>query len=133
MGIRSGVRRRWSLPGSVSYARAGRSPATGEARPWDHRERAIDEEGDAMTRLDTLEDRYQNDPAFRHVVDSLQAIILGLELSPGEVREAAMFAAFRVELYHPRPLYIRLREDAEVMGQLATIARRRNGGDDGIG
>lgn len=38
-----------------------------------------------------------NDVAFRAVVDGLIATILHLELTPAEVREAAVYACIRVE------------------------------------
>lgn len=49
------------------------------------------------------EDRYHNDPAFHAAVDLMQALILDLQLSPSEVREAAMFACYLVELRRPTP------------------------------
>lgn len=51
-----------------------------------------------MSPLNRLDERYMNDAAFHAVVDSLQAIILDLQLSAAEVREAAMYAAYRVEM-----------------------------------
>lgn len=50
------------------------------------------------TPLMRTEDKYNSDPAFRHVVDSLQRVIEHLELTPGEVREAAVYACMRVEM-----------------------------------
>ncbi len=49
----------------------------------------------ALTRT---EDKYNNDPTFRTVVDTLQMVIEQLQLTPGEVREAAVYACMRVEM-----------------------------------
>jgi hypothetical protein len=43
------------------------------------------------------EERYYNDPTFRCVVDSLTAAIAKLEMTPAEVREAAVYACIRFE------------------------------------
>jgi hypothetical protein len=45
--------------------------------------------------------RYRDDPGFHGVVEMLRGVIVNLQLSPGEVRDAAMFAAYLVELYRP--------------------------------
>jgi hypothetical protein len=57
-----------------------------------------------VTPYDSSEYRYLNDPAFRHVVDCLQAMILNLELTPSEIREAAMYACCRIEMRRPSPI-----------------------------
>jgi hypothetical protein len=44
------------------------------------------------------EHRYANDPTYKAVVDSLEALIHRAELTPGEIREAAMYACIRYEL-----------------------------------
>ena len=49
----------------------------------------------ALTRT---EDKYNNDTTFHHVVDVLQMVIEQLQLTPGEVREAAVYACMRVEM-----------------------------------
>ncbi len=46
--------------------------------------------------LTRTEDKYNNDTAFRHVVDVLQMAIGELQLTPGEVREAAVYACMRL-------------------------------------
>jgi hypothetical protein len=51
--------------------------------------------------LDKVRDRYTNDPAFHAFVDMTRAMIERLELSPSEVREAAMFACYMVEATRP--------------------------------
>ncbi len=51
-----------------------------------------------------VEDRYRNDPTFHAAVDGLQRLVLELQLSPSEVREAAMFACYLIECRHPRPI-----------------------------
>lgn len=52
-----------------------------------------------------LDDRFNNDPVFHQVVMNLQMLIQKLQLTPSEVREAAVFACMRQELLDgPRPL-----------------------------
>jgi hypothetical protein len=52
-----------------------------------------------MNRLQA-QDRYDRDPLFRSVVQILVAAIDRLELTPTEVREAAIFACLRHDLLH---------------------------------
>lgn len=54
-----------------------------------------------MSRLMTAEERYERDPMFHAVVDSLEAAIHNLNLTPTEIREAAMLAALRYERRRP--------------------------------
>ncbi len=59
-----------------------------------------------MTRLDRAADRYQNDATYRAIVTTLQSIVLSLEMTPGELREACMFACLLVEEKRCRPMVI---------------------------
>jgi hypothetical protein len=45
----------------------------------------------------TPDERYLNDPTFKSVVDMLQGLIMQYELTPSEIRLAAMMAAIRAE------------------------------------
>lgn len=54
--------------------------------------------------LEKLDERYRNDNMFRTLVDMLQGLIMKLEMSPSEIREAAMYACYRQELMNPKPL-----------------------------
>ena len=47
--------------------------------------------------LKTLEGRYRNDQTFHALVKNLEMLIEHLEMTPSEVREAAMYATIRVE------------------------------------
>ena len=51
-----------------------------------------------MLNLDQAQHRYLHDPAWHALVDSIESVIRRLQYTPGEVRDAAMFAAMRVEL-----------------------------------
>lgn len=51
--------------------------------------------------IDQATERYRNDPAFHQVVEGLRRTITELQLTPGEIRDAAMFAAYLVELERP--------------------------------
>jgi hypothetical protein len=54
-----------------------------------------------MRKLNDLHSKYMNDKDFHVVVQSLESIIEAMRLTPEEVREAAMFAAMRVEARYP--------------------------------
>lgn len=46
-------------------------------------------------------DRYERDAAFRSAVDMMMAVAMRLEMSPGELREAAVFAEIKVQAMRP--------------------------------
>lgn len=56
------------------------------------------------TPLSRVEDRYLHDNTFRAVVDTLRAVVERLELTPSEVREAAVFACVLSETRRGFPL-----------------------------
>jgi hypothetical protein len=58
-----------------------------------------------MSPMDMIEDRYRNDVAFHAMVDALRGAIETLQLSPSEVREAAMFACYMTEMRRGRSTY----------------------------
>ncbi len=51
--------------------------------------------------IDRVEQRYQNDVEFRTVVDMLQSLVLKLQMTPREIREAAPFACILIERRRP--------------------------------
>lgn len=51
--------------------------------------------------LRSAEDRCRNDPVFASLVQNMENAIERLELTPTEIRAAAMFAALRVEMRTP--------------------------------
>lgn len=55
-------------------------------------------------QLKTVDERYREDSAFRHLVDMLHALIGRSEFTPSEIREAALFAQMKWELFNPRPV-----------------------------
>lgn len=58
-----------------------------------------------------VQDRYENDSAFRHLVDMLEATINTGNYTPTEVREAAVLAQIRWESVNLRkPIYVSLAE-----------------------
>lgn len=61
-----------------------------------------------MADIFELDRRYENDPSFRAMVDTLQGVIISLELSPSEIRAAAVYAAYRVEVRRAPPHMFRL-------------------------
>lgn len=56
--------------------------------------------------VDTVEARYQRDPHFHALVDSMYHAIVKLQLTPTEIREAAMLASIKAEVHHPRPFIL---------------------------
>lgn len=54
-----------------------------------------------MTSLNRLDDRYVNDDAFHATVDMLMSLIENMQLSPSEIRDAAMYAVYRCECRRP--------------------------------
>lgn len=62
--------------------------------------------------IDDVEARYLRDPLFHNLVDAMYHAIVKLELTPTEIREAAMLAAVKAEILHPRPFIL----DEELLG-----------------
>lgn len=56
--------------------------------------------------LSRVHERYENDARFHALVTMLEKEILALELSPSEIREAAMYAAYRVEMRRPIQIHL---------------------------
>lgn len=54
-----------------------------------------------MSRLMSAEERYHRDPLFHELVESLYAAIDNLQLTPTEIREAAMLAMLKYEQRRP--------------------------------
>ena len=50
--------------------------------------------------------RYQHDPKFKGYVDLMHHLIQRAELTPTEVREAAMLACIHYESYQVRRIYL---------------------------
>ena len=49
----------------------------------------------------TPEQRYYNDPMFARVVDTLYGLVVDCQLTPSEIREAAMLACIKYEMHRP--------------------------------
>jgi hypothetical protein len=57
--------------------------------------------------MKTPQEKYQNDPKYRMLVDTMENLIHQAEFTPSEVREAAMFACIKYEYCRPpRPMFI---------------------------
>jgi hypothetical protein len=54
--------------------------------------------------MTTMMERYNNDPMFRQLVDTLVHFIEQGQMTPMETREAAMVAQIIYEDRHPRPM-----------------------------
>lgn len=51
----------------------------------------------------TPQERYLNDPVFNRVVNMLRGLIRDIQLTPSEIREAAMLACIHQEMEIVRP------------------------------
>lgn len=61
-----------------------------------------------MTMRDKVKERYENDRVFHAVVDMLRATILKYELTPSEIREAAMLACVMEDERNPQRIVVAL-------------------------
>jgi len=52
------------------------------------------------------QERYANDPAFRQMVDFMVHQINDLQMSPGELRDAAVFAEIKFRMMHQHPVMV---------------------------
>ena len=59
-----------------------------------------------MKRLPT-QDRYMRDVQFKSLVDMMYIMICDMNMTPTEVREAAMLATMKFEQDHIRPMILR--------------------------
>jgi len=50
--------------------------------------------------------RYLSDPVFRNLVDMMVHTIRELQFSPGEIREAAIFADIKFQQLRPSPTIV---------------------------
>lgn len=60
---------------------------------------------------DRVRERYENDNAFHAVVDMLRAMLHQYQLSPSEIREAAMLACVMQEERSLKPIVVSLSEE----------------------
>lgn len=73
-------------------------------------------------------DRYQQDPAFKNLVDMMTAVIMQGGYTPSEVRLAAVHACVRVEnLTFRSRRFIMTEDDVDALG-LTIIPRSNKGG-----
>lgn len=80
-----------------------------------------------LNRL-TPEERYQRDPMFHTLVDTLQSWIMRADYTPTEIREAAMLACIIVEMRRPaRPIYLDASAFTDAGGAIRRCSKcRRN-------
>ncbi len=52
----------------------------------------------------TIDERFRNDPEFCALVKNFEALISSAKFTPSEIREAALLAQIRYEMYNPRPV-----------------------------
>ncbi len=63
-----------------------------------------------MTDFNDLTKRYRTDATFHQAVRLLVSLIEKFHLTPQEVRELGMFAAYVFELENPKPIRVRIPE-----------------------
>lgn len=62
--------------------------------------------------MKTIRERYEQDPVFHRLVDFVRQGIRENQYTPGEVREAAVLAAYLEEVENPRPRWWHMVEQA---------------------
>jgi hypothetical protein len=62
-----------------------------------------------------IEQRYRNDVVFARVVETIRQMLSVYALTPGEIREAAMLAAYLHEMENPLP---QMNREARVRAEL---------------
>lgn len=75
--------------------------------------------------MSSMEDRMRHDPQFHHLVKVMEGAIEQLQLTPSEVRAAAMLATIRVEQRNPviRPLMREMEEKLRKDKQLIDLMK----------
>ena len=77
--------------------------------------------------MKTPNEKYENDPSYRQVVDMLTALIHQAEFTPSEIREACMLACIRLERYRRIRTVVISAEAASAMDVLESeFLTRRN-------
>ena len=61
--------------------------------------------------MTSARERYQNDAAYRSLVQMLEAFIQRCEFTPSELREACILASINYEMYTIRSLHIPMTKD----------------------
>ena len=57
--------------------------------------------------LRDAEHRYLHDPEFHNLVEMIEKMAFELKYTPGEVRDAAMFAMLRIEMFSVTKYYFK--------------------------
>lgn len=78
---------------------------------------------DKLPRWMTFEQRYNSDPTLHAIVDMMSAAIERLQLTPSEMREAAIFACIRVEQRRMRPMLIPIASADEARRNIHELQR----------
>lgn len=70
--------------------------------------------------------KYNEDPAFRRLVDYMVSAIIENQYTPSEMREAAMCASIKYEMAFVRPTMVLNKPiDQETENALAALEKRR--------
>jgi len=76
--------------------------------------------------MKTPQEKFENDPEYRYLVQMFEALIHEARFTPSEIRQAALFACCRYELYQlPRRVFI----PKEVDTAIAVLRRFREQAD----
>lgn len=78
--------------------------------------------------VNDVERRYTEDATFRHVVDALHAMVARADLTPSEIRQAAMLACIHYEMRNPAPLMVKADGDIVPMTEEQLWRWRREHG-----
>ncbi len=76
----------------------------------------------------TTAEKYRNDSAFHRLVDKMLAMIYQSEFTPGEMREAAIFASIRYEMENVRKVRYFYPNEERALQTLQRIATEERDG-----
>jgi len=56
--------------------------------------------------MKTPREKYDNDPEYRHLVNSMEHLIRLYKFTPSELREASILASINYEMSHIKPQFL---------------------------
>lgn len=71
------------------------------------------------SRMGSVEHRYMNDAAFHQLVRVIEQVLENVDLTPSEVREAAMYACIRFEQFHPKTFRLTVEDAQRIKDRIA--------------
>lgn len=72
----------------------------------------------------SLKERYQNDNAFRSLVDMMECQIAKAEFTPSEIRQAALLACINYEAMNVRKMYFHSPKAIQALNVLHEVVEK---------